>query len=252
MHMLLLLLACVPPTAFGLRYDGALSQGTEMSAVGMIAPSATSPSSAANQAEGLEVAVPISHRTSVSVAGGTLPMALGEGTVAVGGELRLATTVAEGPRGSVGVTGGVGGYFLGGPGGGASIGAAASRDVGHDLRPFVGLIANPVLLSRSPAALWVLGGAGLSWTPRLSPTVRLLARAEADAYGGLGTVYTLEGGTITLSEPLGLDPRNTLMGAATLQLGVIVGHALPTAAERARAREGEKRSTIADWDAVHR
>jgi hypothetical protein len=186
--MILLLLGCVPPGVYGMRFDGSMPQTTEFAAVGGLFPGSQGEdvSLADTTVAGLQVRQRLGRDVAVELAGGVAP-ASASGNLAGAAELEVQGRILRDAPVTLAVTGGLDVYgqvdaesLLWG----VDVGAVVSRQLPGDLRPYFGVKVNPMIQPGDGLYPWLQYGGGLSWRPRLEESTRGLLALEASGYHG--------------------------------------------------------------------
>jgi hypothetical protein len=222
--VLLLALGCVPPTVYGLRFDGTMAANSELSAGAAIFPDMIDEQNGSTVADstvvGLEGRQRLGNDVTVALVAGTAPASLSEDSsaVAVGGLELQGRVLKESPV-TVGIVGGLDSFMsLESPTftPGVHLGAVVSRGVGG-VRPYLGAQVNPVVLD-SHVYPWFLYSGGISWRPPINPATRGLLLAEASLYQGLGVGWDGEAGDGTT-----LPASDIVTWSFLIQAGVSFG-----------------------------
>lgn len=223
--MLLLLAACYFPTTYGLRDDGLLPTGPEVTAqasqAGIYAVSGPAPWLGAQGRFRLGPKVGL----RLNAAGMPFPTSEGPQLALWNGEADVLFGLTAEPERAVTTTLSLGAsalVFVSPDSGsvaaqpGLQAGLTVSRTVAETLHPYAGVRVNPVgsWFTKS-GDLWLNGGAGLSWRPRLGPVDGVFGLEASGAYG-LNACYDL---VRTENDKLGL----TRDGCASWTVGVTAG-----------------------------
>lgn len=186
--MLLLLLGCIPPGAYGLRFDGSMPQNSEFAAVAGMFPGSEGPDVTLGDTTvlGLQGRQRIGRDVAVELAAGFAP-ATAEGDLAGAAEIEVQGRLLRDAPLTVSLTGGVDVYgqveadsllF------GFDVGAVVSRGLPADLRPYLGVKLNPMLQPGGDVIPWLQYGGGVSWRPAIEEGTRGLVALEASGYQG--------------------------------------------------------------------
>ena len=168
-----------------------MAENSEIALVGGHYPDLADPAASALDATitGLQGRQRLGKDVTASLAFGVAPGSLDDGP-SMGGELEVQGRVLDEKPITVGLTGGL--SAIGTPDaeslgliGGFSVGAAVSRGLPADLRPFLAFKLNPVF---GGGALypWITTGGGLTWRPVVAPGTRGLLGIEAFYMHGFG------------------------------------------------------------------
>ena len=180
----LLLASCIPPSTYGLRFDGSMAENSEIAAVGGYYPdlSASGDSTLDASILGIQGRQRIGNDVTASLSVGAAP---GSGNSApyLGGELEVQGRVVNDKPVTIGLTGGL--SVIGNPDAeslglisGFSVGTVVSRGLPADLRPFIAAKLNPVF-GGATLYPWVTTGGGLTWRPVIAQGTRGLLGLEA-------------------------------------------------------------------------
>jgi hypothetical protein len=226
--MLLLLAACVPPTVYGLRFDGTMPANTELSAGGAVFPDMADDSAGTTLADatvvGLEGRQRLGNDVGVAIVAGTAPALFDSGDVPFVGGLELQGRILQQRPVTVALLGGLDGYVdFDAPSltSGVHLGAVVSRGLPLNLRPYLGVQVNPVIVELQMYP-WFLYSTGLSWRPTVTTSTRGLVLLEGTVYQGIGTSFS---GTTTLASGtvMGPVPEDILTWGLLLQVGASFG-----------------------------
>lgn len=186
------LAGCIPPTVYGLRFDGSMAENSELALTGGYYPDQASSGNSPADASvlGLQGRQRLGNNVTAALTAGAAPGTL-EDSLFGNAELDIQGRLLDEKPLTLAVSGGL--SAIGTPDGaqlnllaGFQFGVVASRHLGSDFRPFVAAKINPVFGGGSAIYPWLTAGGGLTWRPVVAPGTRALFAAEVFGLHGFG------------------------------------------------------------------